>query len=157
MKKKQIIQSPRYYFTKTLSKSLIWEIEDSGNFGVDIALKMDEGKIVFTASGRYWGWWGQCLDFMNDYLKGDEVWDRVYRLWKAHHLNDMHAGTERQEEFIEMGIRSGDLLSHNYDEVKEFLIKWGMYEDDWYEYWSQWLYRPIPADDLWEIFTLLKS
>ena len=118
---------------------------------------MNEGKIVFTASGRYWGWWGQCLDFMNDYLKGDEVWDRVYRLWKAHHLNDMHAGTERQEEFIEMGIRSGDLLSHNYDEVKEFLIKWGMYEDDWYEYWSQWLYRPIPADDLWEIFTLLKS
>ena len=67
---------------------------------------------------------------MNDYLKGNSVWDRVYRLWKLYHLNDMHAGTERQEEFIEMGIRSGDLLSHSYDEVKEFLIKWGMYEDD---------------------------
>ena len=55
MKKKPIIQSPRYYFTKTLSKSLIWETEDSGNFRVDIALKMNEGKIVFTASGRYFG------------------------------------------------------------------------------------------------------
>lgn len=157
MKKKQILQSPRYYFKDALSRTLERKTENERTFKVDMELKIDDGKIVFTACGWYFWGWGQCLDFMNDYLKGDEVWDRVYRLWKLYHLNDMHAGTPRQEEFIEMGIRSGDLLSHNYDEVKEFLIKWGMYEDDWYKYWSQWLYRPIPTEDLWEIFTLLKS
>lgn len=153
------IESPSFYKQEKLSRKLCWVRSDKSwnhYYYVDIALKKkDNGQIVFTACGRYEWWWGQCLDFMNDYLKWDFVWDKIYYLWKNYHLNDSHAGTMRQEEFIEMGIKSWELKSHQYEEVKEFLMKWDMYEDKWYRYGSKWLYRPIPENDLWDIFTLI--
>jgi len=153
------IESPSFYKQGKLSRKLCWVRSDKSwnhYYYVDISLqKKDNGQIVFSACGNYRWWWGQCLDFMNDYLKWDFVWDKIYYLWKNYHLNDSHAGTMRQEEFIEMGIKSWELKSHQYDEVKEFLIKWNMYEDDWYRYGSKWLYRPIPENDLWDIFTLI--
>lgn len=155
------IESPKFYKCEKISRKLCRVLNDKSwyhYYYVDIALqKKDNGQIVFTACGNYRWWWGQCLDFMNDYLKWDFVWDKVYYLWKNYHLNDCHAGTPRQEEFIEMGIKSWELKSHQYDEVKEFLIKWNMYEDDWYRYGSKWLYRPIPENDLWDIFTLINQ
>lgn len=91
---------------------------------------------------------------MNEYLQGESLWDEIYRLWKLYHLNDMNAGTEKQDRLIEMGIKSGELESRQYDDVVEFLDNRGLLIDDGYRYGSARLYRPIPEVDLFKIFTL---
>ena len=53
MKKKQILQSPRYYFKDALSRTLERKTENERTFKVDMELKIDDGKIVFTACGWY--------------------------------------------------------------------------------------------------------
>ena len=156
------IESPSFYKQGKISRSLCWVRSDKGwshYYRVDIALqKKDNGQIVFTACGQYRWWWGQCLDFMNDYLKWDFVWDKIYYRWKNYHLNDMHAGTPKQENLLEMGRLAGVDLS-SYDKQLNFLREYFVECDevDWkpYKYGTKWLYRPIPENDLWDIFTLI--
>lgn len=160
------IESPKFYKKRKLSRKLCWVRSDkewNHFYYVDISLwKKDDGKIVFTASGKYRWWWGQCLDFMNDYLKWDFLWDKIYYLWKNYHSNDMHAGTPKQENLLKMGRLAGVDLS-SYDKQCKFLKEYNCYFDDnivdWtshpYKYGSEWLYRPIPETDLWEILSLL--
>lgn len=84
------------YFTKGKKTSLA---------NVTIEYKEKGDKKVFSASGDIWQsnhrdilCGGQCLDELNKYLKGDETFDKIYRLWKLYHLNDMHAECEHQRE-----------------------------------------------------------
>lgn len=148
-----IIDAPFFHEKSSLHRELN-RSTTKGRYKVEINLKKEDEKIIFSASGDYPHGGGQCLDFMNDTLQGDILWDKIYRLWKLYHLNDMNAGTIKQDRLIEMGIRSGELKSRSYDEVCEFLENWDLLYDDWYKYGSKWLYRPIPEQDLFEIFTL---
>lgn len=123
---------------------------------VDVRLEQNaEGKYVFSASGYLWNarktdivCGGQCLDTLFKYLKSNNImnkqFERIYRLWKLYHLNDMHAGTERQEKALELVNK----LHVAYKERCDYLKRVGLLYDDGYLYGSAWLYREIPSDDL---------
>ena len=72
---------------------------------VEVEVKLSNDG-VFTASATIWNskhtdcvCGGQCLDEVAKYVKSDKF-KKIYRLWKQYHLNDMHAGTEKQEEAL---------------------------------------------------------
>ena len=133
---------------------------------VDVRLE-DKGKgPVFSACADVWNarrtdivMGGQCLDELSKYkyLGGNELFRRICRLWKKHHLNDMHAGTPEQEKWLaEHRTWRGD-----YEKDCECLEKAGLLTVDLdgepYKYGTAWLYRPIPEEDLAEIKELLSE
>lgn len=97
---------------------------------------------------------GQCLDEI--FSRRDAMpWIDLYRLWKKWHLNDMTAGSPRQEAAV-----AAWRLDHRYtyDDACAMLKRVELY-DDWqylvdgkpYVYGTSWLYRPIDKKDLRDI------
>ena len=103
---------------------------------------------------------GQCLDEMEKAKfmthSSRKVFEKIYRLWKLYHLNDMHAGTPSQEEMVKKWEQT-----HNYDymDVVKYLNSIDMltveHEGRPYTYGTGWLYEPIPNDDLHLINSLI--
>lgn len=120
----------------------------------------DKTKPCFAVSGDVWNSkntdiiaGGQCLDEMNKYLRGNATWNKIYRLWKLYHLNDMHPGTKKQEDAVEEHF--GENWTYDYDKVKAYLQEIGLYDDGGNKYGHSWYYREIPSDDLAIIKSLL--
>jgi len=123
-----------------------------------------DGKPVFTASATAWNsrhtdcvWDGQCIDTFLEIcpeLGKDKTYMLIHDLWKRNHLNDMHAGTERQEKAIAEWKAEGN--QYNYTNACEHLKAVGLYDDNGYIYGTAWLYRDIPDDDLKAIKGLLE-
>lgn len=122
---------------------------------VKVSLEGADTKPVFSASATVLNQnktecllSGQCLDELVPYLKDNELFMKVHRLWKLHHLNDMKAGTPKQEAAVKEYLKN-----HYYDyrEVCNYLESIGLLEDSGYKYGSSWLYEPIPESDLKEI------
>ena len=91
---------------------------------VEVEVRLsDDG--VFTASATIWNskhtdcvCGGQCLDEVAKYVKSDKF-KKIYRLWKQYHLNDMHAGTEKQEEVLKAaGLNS---FANDYSKCCDYL------------------------------------
>lgn len=92
---------------------------------------------------------GQCLDvLMASSLRDDALFREIYGYWKVYHLNDMHAGTPKQERCIKEGLASGELASYDYDRIRHYLDEHGLLMDGDYEYGTMWLYEPIPPKTL---------
>lgn len=125
---------------------------------VEMTLKEENGKPVLSICGSIWNskhtdivCGGQCLDEMKRFLNKDELFNKLYRLWKFWHLNDMCPGTECQENAL---IAKFNKIP-DYDTACEYLKSVNLYEDDGYKYGTKWLYRAIPEDDLKIIKNLL--
>ena len=106
------------------------------------------GKVVLSMFGEIKGRaYGQCADTIKKYaVEKRQNFDEILDIWAAWHLNDMHAGTKRQEKVLkEMGITEFDIAC-------KYLQAQGIYEDDGHRYGSKWLYRPIPRNVLNKIF-----
>lgn len=128
---------------------------------VEIELNEKDGKEVFTACGNVWNTrktnivtGGQCLDELAKYIHTD-IFKTIYRLWKQYHLNDMHAGTEEQENALKEAVKEGKLQKYganNYEETCNYLKSIDLYEVEHqgkpYKYGHGWLYREIPEEDL---------
>ena len=83
------------------------------------------------------------------------LFDYILYIWEKYHLNDMKAGTQKQEALISAeGIR-GD--NYDYDKARETLEAFGLLNDRGYTYGTGWLYRPINPRELPEILELLKD
>ena len=108
---------------------------------------------------------GQCLDTINDNcpdIKANPIWQKIYRLWKLYHLNDMHAGTIEQEEALDKWRASSkDNIDRDYHKDCEYLKSIGLYEVEYngkpYRYCSGWRKRDIPEEDLNQIKELLAA
>lgn len=123
---------------------------------VEVELEQNsKGQYIFSACGNIWNGrktdilcCGQCLDTIFKCLKNNKTmnknFEKIYRLWKLYHLNDCHAGTERQEKAL---ARANKLFA-DYKESCDYLDSVGLLYDNGYRYGSAWLYREIPSDDL---------
>ena len=83
---------------------------------------------------------------VEDAIKLCDIWDR----W---HLNDMRAGTQRQEEAIRE-FRKTRLARCSYDEACEYLSGIGLLVDNGYKYGSSWLTEEVPQDVIRWLFSL---
>lgn len=128
---------------------------------VEIEICLNEtDKPVFTANATVWNQnktdcvlAGQCLDELISYLKNNKLFMKIYKLWKLYHLNNMHAGTPKQEAAIEEYLKEH---KYDYKEICKYLGSINLLEDNGYKYGSSWLYEPIPENNLKEIRELLK-
>lgn len=127
---------------------------------VKVALEDDSDKPVFIASATVWNQSktecilaGQCLDELVPYLKNNELFMKIHRLWKLYHLNSMKPGTPKQEAAVEEYLKDH---KYDYKEVCKYLESISLLKDNDYKYGSSWLYAPIPENDLEEIRKLLK-
>ena len=117
---------------------------------VRIKCEIREGKHgdVFTMSGEYCGSMGQCLDSVHPKNKEQTS---IIEIWRRYHLNDMHAGTPKQEEcLISSGINFHDYVNKGrksvYDYECEVLERYGLLYDGEYKYGSGWIHQELPED-----------
>lgn len=130
-----------------------------GKYTVRVHLELEteyDNKPIFHCWAECYrlGKHGQCLDAINPYMKNNTLWKIIYRIWKEHHLNNMHAGTKKQEQKLEEVF--GDLLV-DYKDKCNCLSDYGLLEDDGHKYGHDWLYWEIPADDLAIIKAIIEA
>lgn len=97
---------------------------------------------------------GQCLDTMMKFssLANNTLFKKLHNLWSNWHLNDLHAGTVKQEAALKEHGYSG-----SYTDDCKYLESIGLLDDNGYRYGTSWLYREIPEDTLKEIEVLLSA
>lgn len=146
---------------KTIKLPRIWVDDKSYRVELEIELT-DDGR--FTASGTVWNschtdciMGGQCLDELAQYpsIKNNSKFKQVYEWWKNWHLNDMHAGTEKQETALEQAGLTG--WANNYTECCKYLESIGMLYDNGYKFGTSWLKREIPAEIQEEMRNFIKE
>lgn len=125
---------------------------------VEIEVAFTDG--VFTASGRIWNSRKsdiiiscQILEKIRVFLQSNETFKKIYRLWKLYHLNDMHAGTIRQEKALKE--KFGEVDINQYEEQSDYLKTIGLYDDNGYKFGTKWIKYEIPKKDRQEIEKLL--
>lgn len=133
---------------------------------VELELKYDsQDRPCVAVCGEVWNSkhtdviiCGQCLDEMAEFesLANNSLFCKLHRIWKAHHLNELHAGSEKQERALDDARKAGNRLCC-YEDSCKYLESIGLLVDDGYKYGSSWLYREIPEDDLKEIKSLLEN
>lgn len=134
----------------------------NGRKSNEATVRMSLKDGVFSASGDIWNSkhtdiisGGQNLDEMREHLKGNKDFETIHSMWKKYHLNDMHAGTEKQEKALEK--KFGGVNANKYSEQVEYLKSIGLYEDNGYKYGTGWLKRDIPEADLKTIVALIRK
>lgn len=97
---------------------------------------------------------GQCLNEIEELYKdgtlkkNKEKVLRIIELWREWHLNDLHAGTKKQTEYLNTVEYDG------YSEACEKLKEAGLYEDNGYRYGHGWLFNPAPIEVVQELVEL---
>lgn len=93
---------------------------------------------------------GQNIDTLTTVLPGNKKLQRIEQVWSQYHLNDMHAGTPKQEAAIADYVKVNGHHS-DYSVICAYLKDQGLYEDNGYKYGSAWLYQAIPETVLNEV------
>lgn len=156
---------------------------NNGRKTCEVKVKMDlttktageETYEAFSASAEVWNqihtdiiMGGQCIDTLyREYasLRNDALFKEIHDLWKAYHLNDMKAGTPKQEvaikEFLE-SRKDAPYEERNYDAQVAYLKEKGLLYDtlpngESYKYGSRWLFEKIPEEDLRKIKDIMEN
>lgn len=131
-----------------------------------VELKFDESKNTFSACAYSAHWGGQCFDSLLEEMKEQKVsisptFQKIYDLWERWHLNDMRAGSPKQEAFIKANIPEG---ARGYENVCKKLKESNLLEDESYiyngkpyKYGTAWLKEEIPAEVVAEIKALMTT
>lgn len=109
---------------------------------------------------------GQCIDSAIEYLAENglccQTLEKIEPIWKKWHLNDCHAGTERQDACIDEYRKAHPGERLEYEKAREILQENGILEDDQYlvdgkpyEYGTKWLFREIPQEVLKRLCRIL--
>jgi hypothetical protein len=126
---------------------------------VEVGLQKKKEGYVFSACCCVWNKnktdifrGGQCFDGLLQYinqLDDKKLFVEIWELWKKWHLNDMHAGTEKQEKALKN-------FNGDYKAQCEYLEKKGLLIDDGYKYGTSWLFRKIDKNDLIRIAKIME-
>lgn len=132
----------------------------TGVFYYDTLKRVREEKII-VISGGVWDHMhkdymmrGQCLDTLVELMPDNEILKVVHPIWKEYHCNNLHAGTQKQEEALLLYFTEIE-EKYDYDKAKEYLSVIGLYEDRGYKYGSSWLLKPVPDEVLQRLITVL--
>ena len=112
-----------------------------------------------------WVFGGQCLTDLTPLLLGNHLFEVLFDLWKKYHLNDMHAGTPKQEEALRKFRNANGDVYQDYQKECEYLESIGLLVDkeytklspDGYKYGTSWLKEEIPDEDLKLIKQLIEK
>ncbi len=132
--------------------------------------ELSRNEKVFSASAdisisdRSWDCGGQIQDIIREYLNADKIefsegWDKdrasnLLDIWESSHLNDVHAGTDKQAEILK---ELGDVDANKYDEQCTFLKEKEIYVDRGYTFGSKWLLKPFSKEEIKSIEKLFED
>lgn len=145
---------------------LPYKVDATGNGIKDNAIEIkwelyenSRGETCFSMSGTIWNRLktdcisaGQNIDTIRKLTKFNPTVKEMYQVWKEYHLNDMQAGSPRQEGFkLAMKLMGQPV---DYDNLTDALAKCNLLVD-WsyvnpntgelgYKYGSAWLTKEIP-------------
>jgi len=131
---------------------------------VDIQVKLTEKPkgLVFTMSGNVWDSMktdivsgGRMCYELPTLFPGNPGLKRLVRIWEEWHLNDLNAGTARQE--LALKERVNKPKSHSYTEDCEYLKSIDLHIDNGYAYGTAWLFQEIPNDIVEEIHNIVNQ
>lgn len=120
----------------------------------------ENGKYVFSAVAKIWNatstdyiCCGQCFDELCRFpvLKNNPEFGFIYTMWSKYHLNDIHAGTPKQE--LALRRKFGPKYKYNYDISKQYLESIGLFKDEGHEYGRGFYFLEIPEKDLNQLLT----
>lgn len=129
--------------------------------------ELDGGK--FSMSGGIWNprktdyiTCGQCVDEIAALFPNDKQAQSMLAVWQEWHLNDMKAGSQRQEAYLKADTATWESAKaagvQYYDYAKAALFVEGLepdaeylHEGKPYSYGSAWLKRDLPPEVLAEI------
>lgn len=97
---------------------------------------------------------GQILDEVKELFLLDELVFSLHKLWKQYHLNDIKAGTDKQQACLDAWKERPSGFS--FTEDKEHLLSKGLLDDRGYRFGNAWLVNIIPEKDAWKIRNLLE-
>ncbi len=78
----------------------------------------------------------------------------ITEVWQKWHLNDMKAGTKKQQAFIDEWKKSN---KYEYTAICEALKQAGLYEDNGYKYGHSWLVDPLPENVITDIISIFEK
>lgn len=113
-----------------------------------------DGRLSFIGSGRHGS--GQVFDHLTKdtpapgFTRKDCF--RLKQAWERWHLNDMRAGTPKQEELVRKWRLTAD--DKSYSEACKMLESNGLLIDGGYRYGTAWLKEEVPFDVLEWLFNL---
>lgn len=123
-----------------MKEKLIFHDKENNLIDLDIEIKEDK---TFTMSGNMGGSCGQIQDNIKPLNKEQK---ELLEIWEKWHLNDMKAGTEKQEQALKEWRLKNKINGYAYDQEVEFLKSINLYEDKGYKYGSAWLKKELPKD-----------
>ena len=114
-----------------------------------VHMELDDKNVLHVAADIRGVGYGQTIDEVEKAYKGNELAEKICYWWRKYHLNDMHAGTPKQEEALnKAGITN---WADDYDICRKYLESIGLLYDNGYKFGSAWLKEEIPANDLQDI------
>lgn len=120
---------------------------------VTLTYKAD-GRLSFVGTGRHGS--GQVYEYLTKdtpaygYKRKDCF--RLKQAWQRWHLNDMRAGTPKQEEAVRKWRPTAD--DPSYDAACKMLESINLLVDGDYRYGTAWLKEEVPLDVLEWLFSL---
>ena len=129
---------------------------------LDINLKRVNKTKDLAISGNVWNikktdiiMGGQINEEIREWLKKDRFKElyiskkkllKILDIWDRWHLNDLHAGTKKQEEAVKEWRKKNKISGWAYEREVKYLKSIGLYEDRGYKYGKEWLYEPLPNE-----------
>ena len=118
-----------------------------------VYMELDDKNVLHVWADIRGVGYGQAIDEIAKAYKGNPLAEKIVNWWRKYHLNDMHAGTPKQEEALnKAGITN---WADDYDICRKYLASIGLLYDNGYKFGSAWLKEEIPANDLQDIKAFL--
>lgn len=113
-----------------------------------------DGRLSFVGTGRHGS--GQVYEYLTDGTPAEgytrESCFQLQRMWKRWHLNDMRAGTPKQEEAVRNWRKTAE--DKGYEAACKMLESIGLLVDGGYRYGSRWLKEEVPLEVIEWLFSL---
>lgn len=134
--------------SKRISCEIVAEIKDKDGFkALSIRGCYFKGEKLLQSEKNLLGF-GQIADEVKNFIPVT-----LYKVWKRWHLNDMRAGTVKQEQILRKAKDSGIELN-SYEDGCNFLAEKDAYIDNGYKYGTRWLREELPQGVIDYIMTL---
>lgn len=127
----------------------------SGKYTTQADVELNDGAFsasAYLCKGKEEIAGGQCFSTVLcevPELRNNALFMEIVALWETYHLNDLHAGTMKQEGYLEQYSKwhGGNLLSaDNYKEACEVLKSAGLFDDNGVKYGQTWVKWELPND-----------
>lgn len=109
-----------------------------------VEIKIEDGRLSMT--GEHGRGCGQCQD---NIVPKDDDQEELVKIWNKWHLNDMHAGTQLQENAVKAWLKE-TRERYEYQHIVKYLKSIGLHTDHTkvpgYKYGTAWLKQDLPEN-----------